>query len=85
MAHFARIEDGIVVQVIVVANEELLDGDGNEFEAVGVAFCKSLFGEETEWVQTSYNAKFRGKFAGLGDIYDPITDEFKMADNGSTD
>lgn len=28
------------------------------------------------WLQTSYNGKFRGKYAGIGDIYDPIKDEF---------
>jgi hypothetical protein len=70
MAHFARIENNIVTQVIVVNNEEVPD------EATGVAFCKSLFGEDTEWIQTSYNANFRGRFAGLGMIYDPELDEF---------
>lgn len=85
MAHFARIEDGIVREVIVVKNDVLLDETGTESEALGVAFCKSLFGEDTEWVQTSYNGTFRGQFAGLGDIYDPMTDEFKTAQNGPTD
>jgi hypothetical protein len=70
MAHFAKIEDGVVRQVIVVNNEEVPD------EATGIAFCKSLFGEDTEWVQTSYNANFRGCFAGVGMIYDPELDEF---------
>jgi hypothetical protein len=70
MAHFAKIEDGVVRQVIVVNNEEVPD------EATGIAFCKSLYGEDTEWVQTSYNANFRGCFAGVGMIYDPELDEF---------
>jgi hypothetical protein len=70
MAHFAKLEDNIVREVIVVNNEEVPD------EATGIAFCKSLFGEDTEWIQTSYNANFRGRFAGLGMIYDPELDEF---------
>lgn len=71
MAHFARINNGVVSQVIVVNNKEVPD------EATGVAFCKSLFGEDTEWIQTSYNANFRGIFAGVGMIYDPVEDIFK--------
>jgi hypothetical protein len=74
MAHFAKINlENIVEQVIVVNNEEVPD------EATGIAFCKSLFGEDTEWVQTSYNGNFRGQFAGVGLIYDPVADEFKSA------
>jgi hypothetical protein len=68
MAHFAKIEDGIVREVIVVNNEILLDEDGIEREELGVAFCADLFGGE--WVQTSYNATNRGKFAGVGDSWD---------------
>lgn len=73
MAHFARIVDGIVEQVIVVHNNEL-DDNGTESEAKGIAFCKSLFGEDTEWVQTSYNAAqngFRGCYAGAGYTWKP--------------
>ena len=75
MAHFARIEDGVVREVIVVNNEVLLDSEGVEQEALGAAFCEELFGGI--WVQTSYNGNFRNKYAGIGDIYDPIADEFK--------
>lgn len=74
MAHFARISDGIVRQVIVVHNAEL-DENGTESEAKGIAFCKSLFGEDTEWVQTSYNGNpingvNRGPYAGTGFTWD---------------
>jgi hypothetical protein len=68
MAHFARIEDGIVREVIVVNNEVLLDENGAEQESIGAAFCHDTFGGE--WVQTSYNATFRGKYAGSGDKWD---------------
>lgn len=70
MAHFARIEDGIVREVIVVNNDVLKNEQGIEQESIGIDFCKSLFGENTEWVQTSYNANFRGKYAGSGDQWD---------------
>ena len=68
MAHFARVEDGIVREVIVVNNEVLLDENGVEQESIGAAFCHDTFGGE--WVQTSYNANFRGKYAGSGDKWD---------------
>jgi hypothetical protein len=76
MAHFAQLdENNIVTQVIVVANDELLL-DGVESETKGVLFCKSLFGEDTRWVQTSYNGTFRKNYAGIGSTYDPIADHF---------
>ena len=33
-------------------------------------------GFEGKWLQTSFNAKFRGIFAGVGMVYDPVKDEF---------
>ena len=75
MAHFAQLdENNIVTQVIVVNNSELLDENGNESEAEGIAFCQSLFGGN--WKQTSYNANFRKNYAGIGFTYDPVADEF---------
>lgn len=76
MAHFAQLdENNVVTQVIVVANEELLL-DGVENETRGVIFCKSLFGEDTKWVQTSYNATIRKNYAGIGFTYDQDLDAF---------
>ena len=75
MAHFARIENGIVGQVIVVNNETLGDLEFPESEAVGQEFIASL-GLDGTWKQTSYNANFRGKYAGAGDTYDEELDEF---------
>lgn len=60
MAHFAKIEDGIVTSVVVVDNEH---------EANGEEYLNSL-GLEGTWVQTSYNANFGKKFAGIGDTFD---------------
>jgi hypothetical protein len=76
MAHFARIEDNIVREVIVINNEVITDNKGKEKEQLGIDFCKSLYGADTEWLQTSYNGIFRGKYAGSGDLYDPVLDIF---------
>ncbi len=76
MAHFAQLdENNLVTQVIVVANEELLL-DGVENETKGIVFCKSLLGEDTRWVQTSYNGNIRKNYAGIGYTYDPVADHF---------
>ena len=60
MAHFAKIENGVVTNVVVVDNAH---------EATGEAFLNGL-GLDGTWVQTSYNAKTGKKFAGLGDTFD---------------
>jgi hypothetical protein len=73
MAHFAQIKDGVVQQVVVISNEVINNAEGLLGEDLGIAYCKSLFGEETEWVQTSYNANFRGKYAGISDLWDGNT------------
>jgi hypothetical protein len=75
MAHFAKIENNIVTQVIVVNNEVLLDENNVEQESIGAQFCQDTFGGT--WVQTSYNGNFRGRYAGAGDLYDPELDIFK--------
>jgi hypothetical protein len=76
MAHFAQLdENNKVLQVIVVANEELME-NGVESEHKGIAFCKTLLGADTNWVQTSYNANFRKNYAGIDFTYDPIADHF---------
>lgn len=67
MAHFAKIENGVVTQVVVVDNSE---------EARGEEFLNSI-GLEGTWVQTSYNANFGKKFAAIGDTYAPSTGNFK--------
>ena len=76
MAHFAQMNGNTVGQVIVVNNETLEHKEFPESEPIGIAFCKSLYGEDTNWLQTSYNGKFRGTFAGAGMTYDATTDAF---------
>jgi hypothetical protein len=76
MAHFAQLdENSVVTQVIVVHNNDC-QIDGVETEEIGISFCKSLFGAETNWKQTSYNGKIRKNYAGIGFSYDSIRDAF---------
>jgi hypothetical protein len=77
MAHFAQIDNNnIVTQVIVVSNNEIQDANGLENELLGVEFCKSLFGNDTKWIQTSYNRTIRKNYAGVGYFYDSLNDAF---------
>jgi hypothetical protein len=76
MAHFAELDsNNKVLRVIVVHNNELLV-NGVENEQKGIDFCKSLFGSNTNWIQTSYNNNFRKQYAGINYTYDSIKDKF---------
>jgi hypothetical protein len=75
MAHFAKVENGVVREVIVIGNDDCGGGDFPASEPIGQAFIASL-GLTGEWRQTSYNANFRGKYAGIGDVYDAEADAF---------
>lgn len=77
MAYFAQLdENNLVIDVIAISNEAINYLPFPESEPIGVALCKSLYGEETIWKQTSYNNNFRGHFAGVGYTYEPYVDEF---------
>jgi len=66
MAHAAELdENNIVIRVVVISND---------YEPNVEQFATDLFGGV--WKQTSYNATFRKKFAGIGDFYDGTKDEF---------
>jgi len=75
MAHFAELNDqNEVLRVIVVDNADCLNAEGQEDEAVGIAFCQNLLGGR--WVQTSYNGNMRARYAGAGYTYDAVRDVF---------
>lgn len=77
MAHFARVVDGVVVQVHVLANPVITDEDGVEHEALGQEFLSGLHGFPAEqFVQCSYNGSMRGVYPGIGYTYDPVADVF---------
>jgi hypothetical protein len=77
MAHYARVIDGNVVIVHVVANEVITDGDGVEQEELGQTFLAGLHGyDPSELVQCSYNGSMRGSYPGVGWSYDSVADIF---------
>ena len=71
MAHFAKVENGVVTQVIVIDKEVLDTGH---------------WGDPSSWIQTSYNTfggvhseggtPLRKNFAGIGFTYDADRDAF---------
>jgi len=62
MAHFAEIDsNNKVLRVLVVDNSQ---------ENRGQEFLANDLGLGGTWVQTSYNATFGNKFAGVGDVWD---------------
>ena len=71
MAHAARIEDGIVREVIVVPD----DLDATESDAAIEAYVHGI-GLSGKWIRTSYNGNIRGRYAGIGYKYDSDLDEF---------
>ena len=78
MAHAAKIdENGIVRQVLVVDNDKLFDGGKftTKSEQSLNTYMHSL-GLDGDWKLTSYNSKFRGRYAGQGFTYDTDLDEF---------
>jgi hypothetical protein len=76
MAHFAEIDSNSskVLRVLVVDNNDLLDSENNESEALGVTYLTEGFGGT--WVQTSYNNNFRKNYACIGYTYDDTRDAF---------
>ena len=76
MAHFAKIDENNVVETVnVIRNADCGGGNYPESEAIGQKFLADN-GFEGRWLQTSYNNNFRGRFAGIGFIYDPDLDVF---------
>lgn len=77
MAHFAELnENNEVLRVIVVDNNDTSNSDGEEVEQIGISFLKGLFGNDTNWKQTSYNGNFRVRYAGIGYSYDETLNAF---------
>ena len=73
MAHYAFLHNNIVTEVIVGIDEtELIEGLPPE------QWYANFRGQPC--VRTSYNGNIRGKYAGIGDIYDATTDMFVGSD-----
>ena len=71
MAHFAKLGKGNIVERV-----EVVTNDIATTEQEGVDFLKSLYGNDTNWKQTSYNSNIRKNYAGLGYTYSVEKDAF---------
>ena len=80
MARFAEVDaaTNMVLQVLVVSND-VTTVDGVEDEQRGIDFLNDLLPDSGTWVQTSYNANMRGRYAAVGDTYDSTNDRFIRA------
>jgi hypothetical protein len=75
MAHFAQLDRwNVVVRVVVVPDEQ---------EHRGQEYLAEDLGLGGRWVQTSYNRRFRGEFAGPGMLYDEDNDVFTTRRGGA--
>jgi len=82
MAHFARLNAAnVVIEIIVVDNAILRTPENEQLGIKWLEDFDTLRGlEPARWVQTSYNSKFRGRYAGIGMIYDTVLNEFIAPD-----
>lgn len=72
--YFAQLDnDNVVLQVICVSERDA------PIEESGIAFCKALLGEDTNWKQTSPTGAFRLHPASIGSHYDEEADVFYYA------
>lgn len=75
MAHFAKIENNLVIDVIVVSNTDCDNLPFPESEPIGQAFIASL-GLTGEYKQTSYSGSFRGYYAAPNYSFDASIGEY---------
>jgi len=61
--YFAKVENGIVTDVRVVAYEFIVANP-------------ERYGDASLWVETFYDGSQRAKYAGIGDRYDAELDQF---------
>jgi hypothetical protein len=76
MAHFAKLNGNIVEDVIVINNDVINNEPFPASEPIGISFCQSLYGADTQWAQTSYNGSFRYNYAGTGYVFDAAVGAF---------
>jgi hypothetical protein len=58
MAYFAELDsNNTVIRSVLISNDVILNAPGIENEQLGIDLCKSLFGADTVWKQTSRGTK----------------------------
>jgi hypothetical protein len=73
MSHWAEIDENNIVLRVTVGDND--DPNGDE----GYQWLVDNLGGT--WIKTSYNGNIRGKYAGIGDIYDPVADVFVSSES----
>ena len=91
MAHFAELElktdpsgftsdEKYIVKRVVVVGNDVPAANGtleqHDMHEDGEFHCKKLFNGGI-WKQTSYNGKFRCRYAAKSSVYDPVNDVFR--------
>ena len=82
MGYFAKIDDGVVTEVISISNDVLGEPTLTfpDTEGAGRAFIANTLRLQGEWRQTSFNGSFRKRYAGIGFAFDFERDEFVPSD-----
>lgn len=83
MAYYCRVDKKtkLVLFVHTINNNDCMDENGNENELTGIAYLKKIHAnqpwiDKCIFVKTSYNNNIRKNYAGIGYLYDEITDRF---------
>ena len=82
MAHYAQVDEGIVLQVLVMDNgKEADEGEGSCIDWLREN-VRDPQGQYTSWIKTSYNNNIRKQFAGIGFSYEEVKDIFNKTPKG---
>jgi len=82
MAHYAFIDSNNIVVKVITGVDETVTQDDNGTPVGGSTEAWEAFYEAQAWhtgltcKRTSYSNSMRGKFAGIGDIWNADLDEF---------
>lgn len=78
MAYFAKLENNTVTEVIAISND--VCGEPTltfpDTDSAGRAYIANGLKLVGTWAQTSYNANFRGCYAGIGYTFDASLGEY---------
>jgi len=79
MAYFAELDNtNTVLRVISVSNDTCGEPTLTfpDTDSAGRAYIANQLKFAGTWAQTSYNANFRGCYAGIGYTFDPLLGEY---------
>lgn len=71
---FARIENDLVIDIIVISEDKCSDAAGVFNEQMGSEFCNSLI--KGEWIQSGYSKSTRKNTARIGCAYDRVNNGY---------